>query len=514
MRRLLLPILLIAALFYGCAANPVTGKRELVLVSEPQEIAMGRKNYGPSRQMQGGDYTVDPALTEYVKGVGKRLAAVSDRKLPYEFAVLNNSVPNAWAMPGGKIAVNRGLLVELKNEAELAAVLGHEIVHAAARHGAKSMQRGMLIQGAVMATGVAARDRDYADLAVAGAQVGAALITHKYGRDAEREADLYGMVYMKRAGYDPQAAVGLQQTFLRLSKNRRQDWISGLFASHPPSQERVENNRATAERLGAGGEIGARRYQSRLAHLKQTKTAYDAYDKGRKALGEGDLTTALKMADKAIRIEPREAHFYALRGDARFMQKRLREAMVDYNRAIQYNPDFFHYYVQRGITREKLGDKAGAKKDLERSIKLLPTATALNRLGNMALAGGDRRQAINYYKKAARSRSEPGQKAARSLLRLDLPQNPNNYLQVRSGLNKQRNVIVKVGNPTSLAVHRVRIVIQYPDAQGRLRQFSQDVTGVIPPGKAAIIKTPLGPVKDSGALRRIKVKIERAALAE
>lgn len=514
MRRLLLPILLIAALLYGCAANPVTGKRELVLVPESQEIAMGKKNYGPSRQMQGGDYKADPALTAYVNSVGRRLARVSDRKLPYEFVVLNNSVPNAWAMPGGKIAVNRGLLVELKSEAELAAVLGHEIVHAAARHGAKSMQRGMLIQGAVVATGVAARDRDYGNLAMAGAQVGAALITHKYGRDAEREADLYGMEYMKRAGYDPQAAVGLQQTFLRLSKNRRQNWLSGLFASHPPSQERVEDNRATARRLGVGGDLGTKRYQNRLAHLKRTKTAYDAYDNGRKALEKGDIPTALKMADKAIRIEPREGHFYALKGDARFMQKRLKNALADYNLAIKYNPEFFHYYVQRGITREKLGNKAGARSDLEKSLKLLPTATALNSLGNMALAGGNRQQAITYYKKAAGSRSDPGRKATRSLLRLDLPQNPNNYLQVRTGLTKNDYVAVKVGNPTSLPVHRVRVVMRYPDAQGRMRQFIQKVDGVIPAGKAAIIKTPLGPVRDTGALRNIKARIERAALAE
>lgn len=514
MRRILLPILLVISVFLGCAANPVTGNRELVLVSESQEISMGKQHYGPSRQMQGGDYKADPELTAYVNSVGMRLARVSDRRLPYEFAVLNNSVPNAWAMPGGKIAVNRGLLVELKNEAELAAVLGHEIVHAAARHGAKSIQSGMLIQGAVVATGVAARDRDYANLAMAGAQVGAALITNKYGRDAEREADLYGMEYMKRAGYDPQAAVGLQQTFLRLSKNRRQNWLSGLFASHPPSQERVENNRATAKRLGVGGDLGAKRYQNKLAHLKRTKEAYDDYDKGRKALGEGDTQTALRMADKAVRIEPREAHFYALKGDARFMQKRLREALTEYNRAIQYNPEFFHYYVQRGIIREKLGNKAGAKRDLETSLKLLPTATALNSLGNIALAVGNRQQAITYYKKAAGSRSEPGRKATRSLLRLDLPQNPNNYLQVRTGLTKEGYVVIKVDNPTTLPVGRVLVAIGYPDSQGRIRQFSQDIDGVIPPGKAAIIKTPLGPVRDTGALRNIKAKIVRAALAE
>ena len=100
-----------------------------------------------------------------MQSVGNRLAKVSDRpELPYEFVVLNDSIPNAWAMPGGKIAFNRGLLYELNSEAELAAVLGHEITHAAARHGAKSMERGIFMQGAMVAIGIASQNSNYGNL--------------------------------------------------------------------------------------------------------------------------------------------------------------------------------------------------------------------------------------------------------------------------------------------------------------------------------------------------------------
>jgi predicted Zn-dependent protease len=135
-RRLyrLAPGLALAALLAACSTNPVTGEKELMLVGEGTELSIGAQQYAPMRQSEGGDYLMDPALTAYVQQVGNRLAAVSDRELPYEFSVLNNTIPNAWALPGGKIAVNRGLLVQLKSESELAAVLGHEIVHAAARH--------------------------------------------------------------------------------------------------------------------------------------------------------------------------------------------------------------------------------------------------------------------------------------------------------------------------------------------------------------------------------------------
>src|SRR5690606_15389188 len=135
----------------------------------------------------------------------------------------------------------------LDNEAELAAVLGHEITHAAARHTAQTLERGMLLQLGVAAVGAAASDSDYAGLAVGAGAVGAQIISSRYGRDAELEADHYGMEYMSKAGYDPQAAVSLQKTFVKLSEGQNASWLQGLFASHPPSQERVERNQAYAQ---------------------------------------------------------------------------------------------------------------------------------------------------------------------------------------------------------------------------------------------------------------------------
>lgn len=503
---------LLIVLISGCSVNPVTGKREFTLVSEAQEISIGQKQYLPSRQMQGGVYRVDPDLTRYVNQVGHRLAAVSDRKLPYEFVVLNNSVPNAWALPGGKIAVNRGLLLELGSEAELAAVLGHEIVHAAARHGAKGMERGMLLQGVILATGIAARDSDYANLAVGGAQLAASLLNQKYGREAERQSDLYGTEYMKRAGYDPQAAVALQETFVRLSKDRKSNWFSGLFSSHPPSQERVENNRATIQRLGAGGEMGKQRYLKKIARIRKTKPAYDAYDQGRKALAKNDFRKAFSLAKKALAIEPREGHFYALRGDAFYTQHRYRDALASYNRAMKLNSEFFHYFVQRGLTRQELGDALGAQIDLEKSTRLLPTATALNGLGELALQRRDRRSAVEYFRAAAGSKSDPGRKAARSLVLLDLPQNPGRYLKTRPGLNRSGYLMTEVANPTSVSVNRIELIIQYPDESGRMRQFSEYVHGTIPSGRTIRVKTRLGPIADRALLRNIRIIVSRASI--
>src|SRR5687767_13014828 len=194
--RLSIILAAFGTLLIACGVNPVTGKKEIQFVSESQELQIGERNYAPTRQGEGGDLTVLPELTTYVNGVGQKLAAVADRKLPYEFVVLNNSVPNAWALPGGKIAINRGLLNELKNEAELAAVLGHEIVHAAARHGAKAQERGTLMQIGMAAAQVGAAvggvDSNMANLALQGAGVGLQMIQMKYGREQELESDQYG----------------------------------------------------------------------------------------------------------------------------------------------------------------------------------------------------------------------------------------------------------------------------------------------------------------------------------
>jgi predicted Zn-dependent protease len=210
--------LIIATSVLGCATNPVTGKSELSIISANWELQTGKQNYLPMRQSQGGDYVADPQVQAYVREVGNKLAAVSDRKLPYEFCVVNDSTANAWALPGGKIAVHRGLLTELKSEAELAAVLSHEIVHAAAKHGAKSMQRGMLLQSTMALANAATENSSYSKYSQQAAELGASLISTKYSRDAERESDLYGMNYMYKAGYDPMGAVDLQQTFVKFPK--------------------------------------------------------------------------------------------------------------------------------------------------------------------------------------------------------------------------------------------------------------------------------------------------------
>lgn len=421
MRRIFLLIVIasVIALSSGCAVNPVTGERNLSLVGEQWELDVGAQQYAPLRQAQGGDFTLDPGLIDYVQQVGQRLAAVSDRDLPYEFAVINESVPNAWALPGGKISINRGLLTEMDSEAELAAVLGHEIVHSAASHGAQSASRGMLLQGAVLAGGIAAGaatdDDRYTQVALLGGMVGAQLISKRYSRDAERESDLYGMRYMDRAGYNPRGAVELQETFLRISEGRKQDAFSALFASHPPSQERLENNRELLAELGDSGRIGREEYQQQIARLKRAQPAYEAYDEGRKALQEGNVDTALEKAARAIRVESGEGLFYSLRGDALAERKEFSQAERAYSQALARNPGWFYHHLKRGMARAQLGRNAQARTDLQASIERMPTAPGYYYLGVVERESGNRAAAIEHFRVAAQAETPVGQRARQAL---------------------------------------------------------------------------------------------------
>ncbi len=412
--RLLSLVILLAAIT-GCAMNPVTGKKELSLMSTQQEVAIGSQNYRPSQQSQGGRYYIDPNLQLYVSDVGKKLAAVSDRPdLPYEFVVLNNPVPNAWALPGGKIAVNRGLLTQLDDEAQLAAVLSHEIVHAAARHTASRMTTGTLMNIGVTAIGMAGDSYGLGQASSQFAQLGAQAWMAKYGRDDELESDAYGMDYMARAGYDPYAAVRLQETFVKLNSAHKQDFISGLFASHPPSQARVTANQLKAQTLPSG-ERYRDRYQRAIRQLKRDEPAYNAEELAVKALNAKDPATALAELDKAVKIQPDEAYFWELRGHAWKMKGNDSNAEKSFTTAIKKNPDLYSPHLARGILRFEENNSPAAKTDLENSFQRLQTPTASFYLGEIAAKSGDKATATRYYQFAAQSSGAIGQKARERL---------------------------------------------------------------------------------------------------
>lgn len=513
-------ILILTVQVSGCAVNAVTGERNFQIYGTDWEKQVGAQMYSPMKQSQGGDFIIDPELTRYVQQVGERLARQARRKdeLDFEFSVLNDSTPNAWALPGGKIVVNRGLLTALDSEAELAAVLGHEIVHADAAHGARSQSKGMVTQVGAVATQIilsSTLDNEAArQVGMMLPAVGAQLLTQKYGRDAERESDEYGMLYMSEAGYNPQGAVELQETFVKLSEGRNEDWMSGLFASHPPSKERVQNNIKTAQSLPAGGEMGREQFTQATAFLRRVEPAYDAFDEANKAIRDENLSLAQKKLNEAMAIEPRESMFHALQGDIYALDDNYSKALRSYRTAVERNPGFFYGYLRKGQAEYKLNEFSNSRKDLTRSLELMPTAEAHFLLGMMDKQAGKTDSAAEHFQAASQSQSPAGQNANRELVLMDLPSNPSRYIGSRAAVDNTNNVWVQFGNLTDVPMKNIQISYAWLDEQGRTREGTTSYRGPLKAREQGQIKLGIRLNNPNELTQRVRVTVTSASVAE
>jgi predicted Zn-dependent protease len=236
MRKTFLSLGLVSALLLinSCAKNPVTGQRDFMLMSEGQEVAMGKQS-DPEIVAYMGLYE-DPTLQKFINEKGQQMASVSHRKnLKYEFKVVDSPVVNAFAVPGGYVYFTRGILAHFNNEAEFAGVLGHEIGHITARHSAKQYSNAMLAQiGLVAGSVLSPTFAQYADIA----QQGLGLLFLKFGRDAESQSDKLGVEYSTKIGYDAEEMAGFFSTLDRMRKSSGGEEVPTFLSTHPDPADR------------------------------------------------------------------------------------------------------------------------------------------------------------------------------------------------------------------------------------------------------------------------------------
>ena len=228
-------VLLVAA----CQTVPITGRSELLLLPERSEIQMGYQAY--AEVLKKSKVSADRALNDQLQRVGGRIAAATGRTdYRWEFKLLEDKQANAFCLPGGKVAVYTGILPITKDDAGLAAVLGHEVSHAIARHGGERISQTLLVQAGLAATQIAMTNRDprtvqqVTALLGAGATVGLLL---PWSRAQESEADRLGLIYMAKAGYDPHAAIDLWVRMSEASKTRQQP--PEFLSTHPAHGTRI-----------------------------------------------------------------------------------------------------------------------------------------------------------------------------------------------------------------------------------------------------------------------------------
>lgn len=255
-RRLAVAVL---ALALACARNPVTGKRQLSLVSKEQEIALG-KQAAEQVTESIGTYP-DPKVQAYVSEVGLKMAKKSERPdLPWTFTVLDDPTVNAFALPGGPVYVTRGILTHLNSEAELASVLGHEAGHITARHSVQQISKAQLARLGLGVGMIFSEDlRRVGQLAGVGLQ----LMFLEFGREAERQADELGFKYMVQQGYDPREMAHVFTTLDRASKQEGGGRLPEWLSTHPDPGNRAEKAR---ERAAAVTDL-AKRHADREAYV-------------------------------------------------------------------------------------------------------------------------------------------------------------------------------------------------------------------------------------------------------
>jgi predicted Zn-dependent protease len=224
-------VMLAAVLLAACQQAPMTGRRQLILLPESQDTQMGLEAY--QQILDESKVAKNPDLDRSVQEVGRRIAKVSPHPdWDWQFTLIDDPEPNAFALPGGKVGVNTGLFQVAKNDAQLAAVLGHEVAHAIARHGAERMSQGLLAQGAAAAVGIGTGNAAYAEMAAQAATLGIIL---PYSRTQEAEADHIGTIYMAEAGYDPREAIALWKNFESFGGERPPEFLS----THPAPGSRI-----------------------------------------------------------------------------------------------------------------------------------------------------------------------------------------------------------------------------------------------------------------------------------
>jgi len=388
----------------GCATNPVTGKRQLMLLSEDEEIGVDKEN---SPHQFSADYGAlqDKALNDYIDRTGKGIASLTHRpNMPYSFRGVNATYVNAYAFPGGSIACTRGILLALDNEAELAGLLGHELGHVNARHTGERMSKGILLQAAAaglgVGVGVATDSEALGGLAMGLGSIGAGALLAKYSRDDERQADALGMEYMVRNNYNAKGMVGLMDVLRSLSKHKP-NALELMFATHPMSDERYKTaveTAATKYESAKDFPLHRERYMDHTAKLRSMKGAIEEMQNGEKAMAKKDFPTAEGHFRKALKEAPEDYAGLCMMSKCLMAQKKHKQARRYAERAKQVYPNEAQAHHLSGITKLAGRDFGRAYEDFSGYEKMLPgnpntiflEAYSLERMGR-------RRDAANEY---------------------------------------------------------------------------------------------------------------------
>ena len=257
MQKYFLFIILTVLVITACATTPVSNRSAFILIPESQEISLGKQSY--NQILKKEKESEDAQLNQVVRRVAQRIIAVIDMpKLDWEVKLIESDQKNAFALPGGKIAIYTGILSVAKNEAGLATVMSHEIAHVIARHGAQRMSQQMILQLGMIGAGLSMKNNTQRNIVLSALGVGVLYgFTLPFSRSHESEADQIGLIYMAKAGYDPNEALNFWQRFSQVKGGKGPpEWAS----THPADATRMQGLRSYLSRAKYNYQNGKVKY--------------------------------------------------------------------------------------------------------------------------------------------------------------------------------------------------------------------------------------------------------------
>jgi predicted Zn-dependent protease len=369
-RNFFVIFLLIFTLSCTQTYDPLSGKKVFTLISTKQEIELGQMYVPLAINSNEGQYP-DLEVRRYIEKIGNRIAKVTPRKLPYKFFIVNSGEVNAFALPGGGIFVNRGLILVLNNEGELAGVIGHELGHVNARHHVKFLEKQYGINLILSIISIFVANKDYGDLVLNIGKIGANLLTLKYSREQESQADELGVKFAYEAGYDPRGLLETFKIFEKIGKVHAPEWL----LTHPLPKNRYKHVLELIKKYDLNKPLikDTSEFHKIKNKILKTKKSYDLLKKAEKEIQEKNLYGALTILNESIKIYPRNNAALTIRSIVYADLEKFKKSLKDAEKAIKIDNLYFLPKLVSGFDLLKLKKYKKSIKILEKAKRLIPS---------------------------------------------------------------------------------------------------------------------------------------------
>lgn len=451
-----------------------------------------------------GELKAFPEIQAYVQEVGEKIAKASDYPdTHYHFIVLNSSIPNAWAFRDGTIAVTRGLVTMVQNEAQLASVLAHEMGHEVAyqreakandQENGSDNSHAFTIEKPMK---ILAKTASTVDNLIFSAEV----------REEESQADLDGIHYLLKAGYRPSAALDVQALLARGIKERG-SWVEHLFDTHPSFATRSEALKEEISHFSqTGSYVGEEPFRKATDRLRKADRAYGLFDEG-SFIVQANPQKALANAKEALKLVPNEAQFYGLYGEAEMNLGHPSEALKNLDKAITLDSEYYDFHLLKGILLESQQNKQRAIAELEKSNALYPTPIAHYILGNLYLENNLFDKAEEHYSAIVDSGEPFAEQASISLAKLLLAKDPCLCIEVIPRRTSEGFLIITATNKTPVNIYIEALKLTIKNAENNSEsQVTIPINQILTSELSIYKMTSIGPFANQAQIKNA-VKIE------